>query len=128
MRMRGATGLVTLVALIVLVGAGCQETAEKGGAGGTASASKLKTMDYFSCSRDSDCVVEKQKDCCPCNAGGRQIALRKRALDDYRAARAARCRGDLLCPQVYLCNDAAQAVCVAGRCELGGGSGPVPIR
>jgi hypothetical protein len=123
-KIRKAVGLIALGALVAL--AGCQETAKKAGAAG--SSSRPKTTDYFSCSSDSDCVVEKQKDCCPCNAGGRQIALRKGALEDYRAARAARCQGDLLCPQVYLCNDAARAVCVARRCELAGGSGPVPIR
>jgi hypothetical protein len=67
-------------------------------------------------------VVDKQKDCCPCNAGGAQIALRKGAVDDYAAARAARCGGDLLCPQVYLCDERAVAVCQAGRCALAKGS------
>ena len=68
--------------------------------------------------KDSDCVVEKQKDCCPCNAGGAQIALRKDAADDYAAARAARCGGDLMCPQVYLCDEGAAAACRVGRCAL----------
>jgi hypothetical protein len=64
-------------------------------------------------------VVEKQMDCCPCNAGGRQTAVLKKTLEAYRAARAERCTGDLLCPQVYLCDDTATAVCLAGKCALG---------
>ncbi len=127
MKVRIAVGLASLAVLVGLVGNGCQETGKNGAADDSAAA-HAATTDFFSCSRDSDCVVEKQEGCCPCNAGGREIALRKRTVKDYRTARAARCQGELLCPQVYLCNEAAKAVCVAGRCELRGGSGPVPIR
>lgn len=82
--------------------------------------------DYFSCRRDADCIVEAQRDCCPCSAGGKQVAIAKKAAEAYRAARAGRCVGDLLCPQVYLCDDQARAVCRAGRCDLIGG-GPRPL-
>jgi len=112
--------LATLVVAggIAIVGA-CQGTDKKeaGGTPGTVA----RAVDVSSCSKSSDCVVESQMDCCPCNAGGRQVAVRKKSLEAYRAARAARCSGDLLCPQVYLCDDAATAVCVAGRCEIAGG-------
>ena len=110
-----------LAACIAAVTA-CQAPEKKaGGATPGPPAAGVET-DFYSCSRSSDCVVENQRDCCPCNAGGRQVAVRRKTLEAYRAARAERCTGDLLCPQVYLCDDTATAVCLAGKCALGHGS------
>jgi hypothetical protein len=113
--------LVPLAVLAVCIAAtaACREPDRK--ESGAAARPAAKTTDFFSCAKSSDCVLENQQDCCPCNAGGRQVAVRKKSLDAYRAARAARCTGDLLCPQVYLCDDKASAVCGGGRCAIAGG-------
>lgn len=99
----------------------CQEAERKNGAGGSAARGKVK--DFYSCKSSSDCVIERQKDCCPCNAGGREVAIRKDAVAAYRSARTARCQGSLMCPQIYLCDDSAVTFCQAGRCTLGVGKG-----
>jgi len=122
MKWRGWISPGFLVLLVAIAGA-CQES---GAPGGIRAGAAARETDFFSCSKPSDCVVENQMDCCPCNAGGRQVAVRNKALEAFRAARAARCAGDLLCPQVYLCDDAATAVCVAGKCALGRAGGPPP--
>ena len=101
-----------LVAVIALSSAGCRGEAQ------TAGASSSRVVDFYACGKSADCVVENQKDCCPCNAGGKQLALNVKRVGAYRAARAGRCVGDLLCPQMYVCDDKARAVCRAGRCEL----------
>jgi len=132
--MRGRGARIAFVATLagwMVLASGCQETGKtqaSATAGGAAAGAPTPATDFFSCGSASDCVVENQKDCCPCNAGGRQVALRKKSLDAFRAARAARCAGDLLCPQVYLCDDTATALCLAGKCALGHGGGPVPPR
>ena len=111
---------VAVLAVCVAAAAACQEPEKKPG-GAARRPAAVRETDYFSCAKSSDCVLENQQDCCPCNAGGRQVAVRKKSFDAYRAARADRCTGDLLCPQVYLCDDKASAVCVGGRCEIAGG-------
>jgi len=119
--------VTALVAWLAWCGPGCASS-DRQEAGSAKGPPQAVTADFFSCSKSSDCAVENQMDCCPCNAGGRQVAVRKKSLEAFRAARAARCSGDLLCPQVYLCDDAATAVCVAGKCALGRGGAPVPLR
>ncbi len=113
-----------LAALFMLASTGCR--GEEAAGGTTGGPSPPKQVDFYACQRDSDCVIEKQKDCCPCNAGGREVAIHKDRVGDYRAALAARCSGALLCPQVYLCDDTALAVYRAGRCDLGRGRPPGP--
>jgi hypothetical protein len=112
-----------LAVLLTLAFTGCRGEGSPGE--GSGQASPAKRVDFQACRRSSDCVIEKQKDCCPCNAGGQEVAVHKDAVGAYRAAIAARCSGALLCPQVYLCDEEAAAVCRAGRCELGRGQ---PVR
>ena len=111
---------IATMAVGLAIGGACQEPEKKGA--GAAPGAGARVTDFYSCSKPSDCVVENQMDCCPCNAGGRQVSVRRKTLEAYRAARAERCTGDLLCPQVYLCDDAAAALCLAGKCALGRGS------
>jgi len=120
--LRAAAALAPAVFLLAML-AGCRGEGNAGEGGG---ATAPVAADYFACGKDADCVVEPQRDCCPCNAGGREVAVSRKGLEAYRAARAARCAGDLLCPQVYLCDEQAAAVCRAGRCELRGGPSPGP--
>jgi len=120
--------IVGIVAVAWIAGTAACRGTEKKEKAGAAPGAVAQAADFFSCVSETDCVVENQKDCCPCNAGGRQIALRKKSLDAFRAARTARCGGDLLCPQVYLCDDTATAVCLAGKCALGHGGGAAPAR
>lgn len=105
---------LTPLLILALLTAGCRGDEQAGGA----AAGPGKSVDFHACGKSADCVIEKQKDCCPCNAGGKQIALNAKRVEAYRAARAARCVGDLLCPQMYVCDDKARAVCQAGRCAL----------
>lgn len=127
MGLRGVRKLaIVAMVLGVAIGGACQESGKKDA--GAAPGAGARVMDFYSCSKPSDCVVENQMDCCPCSAGGRQVAVRRKTLDDYRAARAARCTGDLLCPQVYLCDDTATAICLAGKCTLGHVAAPSPAR
>ena len=114
-----------LAVLLVLAAGACRETGgEDGASGGKGTSATTRETDFFSCTKSSDCVVENQRDCCPCNAGGNQVAVLKKTIEAYRAARAERCTGDLLCPQVYLCDDTATALCLAGKCALGHAGGP----
>ena len=115
------SGLVFALALLIAIaGPGCR--GEEGGEGDSVTSGSGRRVDFYACRKSLDCVIEKQKDCCPCNAGGKQVALHKARLGDYRAALEVRCAGDLLCPQSYLCDDRATAVCRAGRCEIVPGS------
>ena len=126
--MRFQSGWVlALTMLVALAGAGCR--GDEGGERESLSGGSGRSVDFYACRKSADCVIEKQKDCCPCNAGGKQVALHKDGLRDYRAALALRCAGDLLCPQSYLCDDKATAVCRAGRCEIvSGAGGPEALR
>lgn len=126
--MRFPSGWVlVLAALVAFAGAGCR--GEAGVERESLSGGSGRSVDFHACGKSADCVIEKQKDCCPCNAGGKQVALNKESVLDYRAALALRCAGDLLCPQVYLCDERITAVCRAGRCEIvPGAGGPEEIR
>ncbi|MDP3937043.1 MAG: hypothetical protein Q8R92_02775 [Deltaproteobacteria bacterium] len=117
-----ALATLFLAGLFLAVLPGCRGEGKAGETGGARPSGVA--ADYFSCGKDGDCVVEAQRDCCPCNAGGKQVALARKAAAAYGQARTARCAGDLLCPQVYLCDESAEAVCRAGRCEIRGAPAP----
>jgi hypothetical protein len=71
-----------------------------------------------SCITDFDCDVVD--DCCRCDSGGRQIAIRKDAVADFMVERDQRCAG-AMCP-LMTSNDAscnADLKCGSyGRCRL----------
>ena len=70
------------------------------------------------CTAPEDCELVPA--CCGCNAGGKQIAIRKDAIAGFEAARPQRC-GDNLCAQVISTDPSctAEAVCGQnGRCEV----------
>lgn len=69
------------------------------------------------CVNDSDCV-KTVAGCCPCNAGGQEIAVAAQCLDDVPGCDSK--PGEVMCLQVYLCTD-SEAVCEAGQCVLTGG-------
>ncbi len=120
--MRFQSGWVlALAALLALAGAGCR--GNEGGEGESHSGRSVRSVDFYDCGKSADCLIERQNDCCPCNAGGKQVALNKKWVASFQAARVLRCAGDLLCPQVYLCDEGARAVCRAGRCEIVPGPG-----
>jgi cysteine-rich repeat protein len=68
------------------------------------------------CSVDADCVVVDAIDCCPCNNGGAQAAVRA-DLADQLATRLHDCCGPVACRPVYNCED-WRAACVDGACTL----------
>ncbi len=123
-RMQKGAGLslagMFLASIFLMALPGCRGEGRAGETGGAGPS--VVAADTFSCGKDSDCVIEAQRDCCPCNAGGKQVALARKAVEAYARARTARCAGDLLCPQVFLCDEGAEAICRVGRCEIRGGS------
>jgi hypothetical protein len=85
---------------------------------GTGSAAPITGDLPDSCTTSEDCELVQA--CCGCNAGGKQIAIRKDAVAGFEAARPQRC-ADNMCAQVIStdasCN--AEAVCGQnGRCEV----------
>jgi hypothetical protein len=75
----------------------------------------------FGCQSDKECVKSKAS-CCPCNSGGKSIAVAKACEADW--IKAMNCPPDLMCPMVYLCDDSV-AVCMDGACTLMGVKDPV---
>ncbi|WP_146158606.1 hypothetical protein [Enhygromyxa salina] len=67
------------------------------------------------CVSDDDCV-KTTPGCCPCNAGGQEIAVAKQCNTP-----GPKCGPNVQCLQVYLCTD-SEAVCEAGECVLSNGS------
>ena len=66
------------------------------------------------CTSDVECV-KTSSGCCPCNAGGDEVAAHVACVDQVM-----KCDlppDQVNCPQVFLCTD-AQAVCVQGQCVL----------
>ena len=76
------------------------------------------SRDRDSCAIAEDCTLVQA--CCGCTAGGKQVAIRKDAVAEYDASRAARC-GDTVCAQM-IGNDPscdAEAVCETLPEQLG---------
>jgi hypothetical protein len=70
------------------------------------------------CSAPEDCELVSA--CCGCNAGGRQIAIRKDAVAAYESSRVPRC-GGTMCAQMISTDPScdAEATCGAnGRCTV----------
>lgn len=68
------------------------------------------------CETDADCV-KTVPGCCPCNSGGKEIAVAKQCLGEVEGCDI---QGPIACPHVYMCTG-AEAVCDAGECVLSGG-------
>ncbi len=66
------------------------------------------------CAADSDCV-KTSSGCCPCNAGGDEVAAAKSCID--QVMQCDKPPDEINCPQVFLCTD-AQPACVQGLCVL----------
>lgn len=71
------------------------------------------------CASNADCVSVKDG-CCPCNAGGRQIAIPKVEAKPYMQQAAARCAGQV-CLQMISSHPSCSLVakCQDGKCVLG---------
>lgn len=99
--------------LALLVACGGSKAPANGGSGGP----PPNAADRDTCTTADDCTLVDA--CCGCNAGGKQVAIRKDAVAEYDATRAQRC-GDSMCTQVISehssCN--AEATCEAGRCKV----------
>lgn len=65
------------------------------------------------CVTDDDCV-KTVPGCCPCSAGGQEIAVSKECAGGGLVGG---CDKPVACLQVYLCTD-SEAVCEAGQCVL----------
>jgi hypothetical protein len=83
------------------------------------------------CSTDADCTLTSES-CCGCNAGGKNVAIRKDAEALYTAEHKQSCEGTM-CPAV-MSNDPschADAACEAGKCvakpKPGGADAPPPM-
>jgi hypothetical protein len=71
-----------------------------------------------SCTTAEDCTLVSA--CCGCNAGGRQIAIRRDAVAAYEASAEQRCEGNM-CAQVISTDPScdAEATCGSnGRCTV----------
>ncbi|WP_106391686.1 hypothetical protein [Enhygromyxa salina] len=75
----------------------------------------VETDSFCGCVSDDDCI-KTTPGCCPCNAGGQEIAVAKQC-----STSGPKCDPFVQCPQVYLCTD-SEAVCEAGECVLSKGS------
>ena len=98
---------------LALAGCGSSKTAPTGG-GATPITGELPDT----CTASEDCELVSA--CCGCNAGGKQIAIRKDAIAGFEAARPERCSGNM-CAQVISEDPScsAEAVCgQTGRCEV----------
>ncbi|HEU4731581.1 MAG TPA: hypothetical protein VFT22_26985 [Kofleriaceae bacterium] len=71
-----------------------------------------------SCASADDCTLVDA--CCGCNAGGKQLAIRKDAVAGFQASREQRC-GNVMCAQM-ISNDPscdAEAICGShNRCRV----------
>jgi hypothetical protein len=70
------------------------------------------------CKADADCAAVAS-DCCGCNAGGSQAAIARAKLDDFEAAKGARC-GAAMCIALMSNHPTCSMKpgCVAGSCRL----------
>lgn len=66
------------------------------------------------CETNADCV-KTVGGCCPCNAGGQEIAVAEQCLDQVPGCDLK--PGEFFCPQVFLCTQSV-AICDAGQCVL----------
>lgn len=100
---------------VFLISSGCGSSKPAAGGGGAA---PITGEVPDSCTTSDDCELVQA--CCGCNAGGKQIAIRKDAVAGFQAARPQRC-ADNMCAQVISTDPScsAEAVCgQAGRCEV----------
>ena len=99
---------------VLAIGCGSSKPAPTGGGSATPITGELPD----SCKVSEDCELVSA--CCGCNAGGKQIAIRKDAVAGFEAARPQRC-ADNMCAQVISTDPScsAEAVCGQnGRCEV----------
>lgn len=66
------------------------------------------------CKSEKECV-KTSSGCCPCNAGGDEVAAHMSCVDKVKQCDLP--PEDVICPQVYLCTD-LQPACIAGQCVL----------
>lgn len=105
----------SLLAVLVAVGIGA--------CGGTPPPAKHEPLPEIgavptSCKVTEDCELIPA--CCGCNAGGKQMAIRKDAIASFEASRAARCSGQM-CSQTVSTDSScdAEAICgSSGRCVV----------
>ena len=105
------------VAMIAVAALGCGSSKTTPASGG-GSAAPITGELPDACTTSDDCELVPA--CCGCNAGGKQIAIRKDAVAGFEAARPQRC-GDNMCAQVISTDPSctAEAVCGQnGRCEV----------
>ena len=106
--------IAAVLVAILAVGCGSSKPAPSGGG----SAAPITGDLPDSCTTSDDCELVQA--CCGCNAGGKQIAIRKDAVAGFEAARPQRCT-DNMCAQVISTDPScsAEAVCGQnGRCEV----------
>ena len=108
-------GTIAAVLVAILAG-GCGSSKPAPSGGGSAAPITGDLPD--SCTTSDDCELVQA--CCGCNAGGKQIAIRKDAVAGFEAARPQRC-ADNMCAQVISTDPScsAEAGCGQnGRCEV----------
>ena len=72
-------------------------------------------ISFFDCTVDEDCV-KIQEGCCPCNDGGKSIAINRNYTDQWKER--LQCEPNTACPMVYLCNGLQLPACIDGQCQL----------
>ena len=98
-------------ALICVVVFGCGPKAAQ------APATPPNASERGSCAVANECTLVQA--CCGCNAGGRQVAIRKDAVAEYDRTRPQRC-GDQMCAQMISSDPScdAEATCEADHCKV----------
>jgi len=107
-------GVIGALSLLAAVGCGSSKPAPAGSGSATPITGELPDT----CTTSEDCELVQA--CCGCNAGGKQIAIRKDAVAGFEAARPERCGGNM-CAQMISTDPScsAEAVCgQTGRCEV----------
>ncbi|MDB4962883.1 MAG: hypothetical protein JWP01_2882 [Myxococcales bacterium] len=110
-------GLLAAVTGVLALGCGSSKAPATTGAG-PGSATPLTGELPDTCTASEDCELVQA--CCGCNAGGKQIAIRKDAVAAFEGSREQRC-SETMCAEMISTDPScsAEAICGQnGRCEV----------
>ena len=102
----------------LLLLAACGSSQSHGPDGTTPAGQVQAKAEMDSCTTDADCTLVDA--CCGCSAGGRKVAIRLDAVNDYNASRPQRCGGEM-CAQMmstHLSCDAEASCGQNGHCRI----------
>jgi hypothetical protein len=113
-----ASRVALIAAVVGAIGCGSSKSTPANGGSGSGSTATMTGELPDSCTTSEDCELVSA--CCGCNAGGKQIAIRKDAVTAFEGSREQRCGGNM-CAQMISTDPScsAEAVCGQnGRCEV----------